>query len=108
MSASERIVSEFPELFEDAFDVDLPAGWLEIARKCCAVVSKEAPDLRVSQLKEKFGGARFYYVGFATQKTVDAIDAFEKQSYQTCQLCGAPGKGRGERWIITMCDGCFK
>lgn len=69
----------------------------------------EQHKVEIAQVKEKFGGLRFY-AGPADDKIVaqlDAmIDAAETASYRTCESCGAPGKQRPGGWIHTYCDPC--
>jgi hypothetical protein len=56
-----------------------------------------------SQVKEKFGGLRFY-VQAATDKHYNYISFAESMSYRTCEECGAPGKTYTDGWHRTMCD----
>jgi len=55
------------------------------------------------QVKEKFGGLRFY-VQAATDKHYDYISFAESISYRTCEQCGAPGKRYTDGWHTTLCD----
>jgi hypothetical protein len=55
------------------------------------------------QVKEKFGGLRFY-VQAATDKHYNYISFAESMSYRTCEECGAPGKTYTDGWHRTMCD----
>jgi hypothetical protein len=56
-----------------------------------------------SQIKEKFGGLRFYVNG-ATDKHWSYISFAESMSYSTCEECGAPGKRYTDGWHKTLCD----
>ena len=60
---------------------------------------------KAAQVKEKFGGLRFY---MTTQS--DEISALireaEALSSKTCQECGQPGESRGARWARTLCESC--
>jgi hypothetical protein len=56
-----------------------------------------------SQVKEKFGGLRFYVNG-ATDKHWNFISVAENMSYRTCEECGAPGKTYTDGWHRTLCD----
>lgn len=56
-----------------------------------------------SQVKEKFGGLRFY-VNAATDKHDQYITFAESMSYCTCEECGAPGKTYTDGWHTTLCD----
>jgi hypothetical protein len=55
------------------------------------------------QVKEKFGGLRFY-VQAATDKHYQYISFAESMSYRTCEVCGAPGKTYTDGWHTTLCD----
>lgn len=55
------------------------------------------------QVKEKFGGLRFYYNG-GDDHIQGVVNMAESMSYRTCEECGAPGKSNNEGWIRTLCD----
>jgi hypothetical protein len=55
------------------------------------------------QVKEKFGGLRFY-VQAATDKHYNYISFAESMSYRTCESCGADGKTYTDGWHTTLCD----
>lgn len=60
---------------------------------------------RASQVKEKFGGLRFYMT-HATDEMYDITDAAEQESEEICEQCGAPGELRGNAWLTTLCQPC--
>ena len=85
---------------------DVGPGWEGIVRPL--IDRAVAEGIEILQVKEKFGGLRFY-VGSAPQEFYDAADAAEVQSLKTCEFCGQPGtpKGRvGRGWIKTLCEPC--
>ena len=55
------------------------------------------------QVKEKFGGLRFY-VQAATDKHYNYICFAESMSYKTCETCGAPGKRYTDGWHQVLCE----
>jgi hypothetical protein len=57
----------------------------------------------VAQIKEKFGGLRFYYEGGDDQIS-GMVRMAEAWANNTCENCGAPGKRREGGWIKTLCD----
>jgi len=57
----------------------------------------------VRQVKEKFGGLRFYTTG-VLQDQYAFIEFAESMSYHVCEVCGSPGKIRNSGWIKTLCD----
>jgi hypothetical protein len=76
-------------------------GWAKILDKLYDVKPR---SVYVAQVKEKFGGLRFY-VGSASEEFFDAIDAAEEESYKTCEQCGEPGELREDlSWILTLCE----
>jgi hypothetical protein len=71
--------------------------------------SGEDITLRVFQIKEKFGGLRFYADVDGSVEIAGALAALvseaERRSYSICEVCGAEGELRRERsWIRTLCD----
>ena len=63
---------------------------------------EEAKIPVVSQVKEKFGGLRFYVNG-ATDEQYAYINFAESMSYRTCEVCSDKGKPNRGGWIVTRC-----
>jgi hypothetical protein len=65
------------------------------------------PVIQATQVKEKYGGLRFY-----TNSTDEYIEGLvsmaEAMSSRTCEECGNPGKQNNDGWITTLCDSCRK
>jgi len=59
----------------------------------------------LEQVKEKFGGLRFYYMG-GDDHVAGLVDMAEEMSYKICERCGNPGKPNKVGWIRTLCDKC--
>ena len=81
---------------------DVGPGWAKVIQPLVdyAIVH----DLRISQIKEKFGTLRFYS---ALDDTLDKmIEEAEKLSSETCEACGAPGRVRHTGWWLCLCDAC--
>ncbi len=82
--------------------VECGEGWKSLYEPLIARCKAEG--VAVLQVKEKFGGLRFY-VGGASDDLYDAIEEAESKSFTLCEKCGDPGelrKGRG--WWQTLCD----
>jgi hypothetical protein len=60
------------------------------------------PQLVAEQVKEKFGGLRFYAFG-GDEKTAGMIELAEALSHRVCEVCGSPGKKTSGGWIRTLC-----
>ena len=56
-----------------------------------------------SQVKEKFGGLRFY-VDRASDDHYNYITFAESMSYRTCEVCGKPGTYYPFGWHHVACD----
>jgi hypothetical protein len=61
------------------------------------------PQVTVAQIKEKFGGLRFYYSG-GDAEISGMVRMAESWAAHSCETCGAPGERRSGGWIKTMCD----
>lgn len=86
-------------------------GWYDILDELLNVINIEMnkdiyvkENFIINDIKEKFGGLRFYISG--GNDIIDkAIDIAEDKSYKTCEFCGKPGinmKLCG--WYATECD----
>jgi hypothetical protein len=71
----------------------------------------EARHIEIFQIKEKFGGLRFYVGSIADkdlQEVEMAINKAEDLSYKTCETCGEPGELRKGGWLKCRCDACHQ
>ncbi len=71
--------------------------------------TEEPAYLQIDQIKEKFGGLRFYATtmngnDYVSDSISGMIDMAEAMSYTICEECGQPGKLRSGGWIRTLCD----
>jgi hypothetical protein len=82
-------------------------GWHPLIKQGWSKIYDLHPDIEINQVKEKFGGLRFY-VGFTTREVWDIIEEMEKESYKTCEECGTKEKvtTEGDGWLRTLCPGC--
>lgn len=60
-------------------------------------------DVIITQIKEKFGGLRFYYDG-GDARVSGMVTMAESWAAHTCEECGKPGTSRRGGWIRTLCD----
>lgn len=82
-------------------------GWHAILTRLFGL---KPADTQVIQVKEKYGGLRFYLSG-STREYLDLVDAAEHESLQTCETCGKDGEpktpdGNPYGWWKTVCDTC--
>ena len=61
-------------------------------------------QVTLDQVKEKFGGLRFY-INAGSDQIHTRIREAEDESYLTCEKCGEPGEHRTDRgWWTTLCE----
>ena len=86
----------------DLFGIECGAGWncltLPLIKRC------RREGVRVAQIKEKFGGLRFYVYNELSESMQLAVDDAEELSYTICEECGEPGERRSGGWVKTLCD----
>lgn len=108
---SERIMNRCPIIYRGAIDgpdknlmcfgFECGSGWFEMILLLSESIEKVASNLRgegeeidnlpiVTQVKEKFGGLRFY-VHHGNDEVYDMISEAEAKSYHICEVCGARG-----------------
>jgi hypothetical protein len=91
--------------------IECGPGWYglvaRLARTLEAHIQQLPPatrrDVYCVQVKEKFGGLRFY-MRTTTTAIESAIDRAEEHSFHICEDCGRPGRLREGRWLATLCD----
>lgn len=89
-----------------------PDGWVEMLDELCANLQKSGMDLsKVSQIKSKFGGLRFYVDAPQTEQQKALIEQAEILSLKLCTQCGKPGKlvtVKTDRWTSqdVRCEEC--
>ena len=89
-------------------------GWQDICWRLHAELMAIDPGYNPVQVKEKFGGLRYYIDSTYEWDTPEweamneAITVAEKESLKTCEDCGQPGELRSKNryWIRTLCDAC--
>lgn len=86
-------------------------GWYQILFDLCAelqaISDKTGEQIVATQIKEKFGGLRFY-ANNADQDQYKLISKAEHLADKTCEVCGAPGLARNTSWIKTLCSEHYK
>ena len=76
-------------------------GWASLIEEAWAFLETQG-DVRVFQVKEKFGGLRIYSNATSNAAT-KFLDALENKSSTICEECGAPGKLSGSGWWRALC-----
>lgn len=91
----------------------LDKGWMRKfgIRLCDDVKAQLKKDnmlysFRITQIKEKFGGLRFYF-SHGSRDMYDLISRYESESYKTCITCGRDAKYMTKGWISPYCENCI-
>ena len=126
---TQEIIQKYPKIFVpyegNPMDVNwhgVPKGWLPIIDKLCGSIQnyidsykrwdkekqewKHPPQLTCTQMKEKFGGLRFYYDG-GDDLIEGMVVMAEYLCDITCQDCGSEQDiGQTKGWVSTLCRTC--
>ena len=81
---------EFTKKWNNNVD-DPEYEWTAFVPRKKRKVPKQVQPVIAIQVKEKFGGLRFYYSG-GDDYIRGLVDMAESMSYKTCEVCGSPGK----------------
>ena len=126
----EKLVKAFPILYRDrnkdmrqtcmVWGFSHDDGWFdiiwELSEKLETIAKlqpapkegEEDTRLVAVQVKEKFGGLRFYTHN-STEEAEAAIDEAEQKAGKTCETCGQIGSLRSRQgWLITLCNKDWK
>jgi len=111
---AKQMEERFPKMFADPYGgFACGEGWWPILEALCGQIqhhidwknkqSEVVPQVTVAQIKEKFGGLRFYYSG-GDDEISGMVSMAESWAGHSCETCGVPGKSREGGWIKTLCD----
>jgi hypothetical protein len=130
MDFGNKLHEDFPLMYPDGADVWVGEGWYPIVRKLSHAIQnyidqwnkrneylrtrggngvdisdlQDVVQVTVAQVKEKFGGLRFYYEG-GDDYIAGLVEMAEIWAENTCEVCGEHGNLRGDlSWIRTLCD----
>lgn len=126
---TEKLFNDFPLLYRNkdlsikesliSFGFECDDGWFNIIYNLSKEIYTFCKSKNVSieeyptvlQVKEKFGGLRFY-VGpihkSIFKQVSEFIECAEKQSIETCELCGATAQTKFfNSWGKTLCENCL-
>jgi hypothetical protein len=111
---TKNMEERFPKMFSSPYGgFAVGAGWYPILEKLCDNIQNHVdwknretlvvPQVVVAQIKEKFGGLRFYYDG-GDDYIRGLVSMAESWADRACETCGGAGKKRNGGWIRTLCD----
>lgn len=83
--------------------VQIPETWIPIVDKLVDDMFEAGWNGHVDQVKEKFGGLRFY-IPMGNDKIFELIDEAEEKSQNICIVCGDPATTSTKGWVTHVCD----
>ncbi len=114
---AKQMEEKFPKMFANKYGgFAVGKGWYPILEKLCANIQHHidwqnknhekhpvVEQVVVEQIKEKFGGLRFYYQG-GDDNVHGMVRMAESWADVACEECGGIGQRRGGGWVRTLCD----
>lgn len=83
-------------------------GWFPLIKDLIEDLIALGWDKKTCQVKEKFGGLRFY-INEGSDEIFNRITKAERDSYEICERCGEKGEIRTDiGWYLTLCDKHYK
>jgi hypothetical protein len=113
---AKQMEEKYPKMFANPYGgFAIGEGWWPIIESLCANIQSHTDwwnknretrpvveQVVVAQIKEKFGGLRFYYEG-GDEQISGMVRMAEAWASHACEECGAPGTLGGKGWIKTLC-----
>jgi hypothetical protein len=117
-----KLFTKYPKIFRQkdlnmqetcmCWGIECGDGWYWLIDNVCGSIqnyiddNKGVEQVEASQVKEKFGGLRFY-----TSGNDDRIDGMiwlaESLSYKICENCGSQDNVKQTKgWIVSLCPKC--
>ncbi len=116
-----QLIEKYPKIFSEvekspqescmAFGICVDDGWYWLINQLCNYLQSDIdhnnqPQIKAAQVKEKFGGLRFY-VDSGTIEQYAIIHFTENLSYTICEICGSTkGVIQTKGWVKTICKKC--
>lgn len=118
---TEYLWNKYPKIFRDKnadirtsaipFGFECRDGWYKLIDLLCSNIQNHidynnVTQVVATQVKEKFGGLRFYYTG-GDLIIFGMVRIIEDISNHTCEYCGSNKQiGKTTGWIKTICKDC--
>ncbi len=90
-----------PIIEADWFQIQ--SGWYGLVKDLINELISIGWNKRINQVKEKFGGLRFYAEDLP-EGALELISKYEVIASNTCEECGEKGVLRQGKWLRTLCD----
>ena len=119
----EKLFKKYPKLFRQkdlsmqetcmCWGITTGKGWYWLIDNLCNCIQNyiddnNKPQAEAIQVKEKFGGLRFYLDG-ADDYIHGMVCLAEDMSYKTCEMCGSTKDiMHTVGWVSTLCKNCYR
>lgn len=121
-----ELIQKYPRIFKPyegnpyGVNWEVPDAWIQLVDDLCGAMQSHVdnwkmwdedgehtcPQVKCSQVKEKYGALRFYYSG-GDQRTDGMVNLASHMSYYICIDCGSrEDLGRTQGWVSTKCRTC--
>ena len=130
----DKLFKKYPKIFGQkdlpinqtcmCWGIECGNGWYKLLDILCSQLQfntdkNNYPQIEAVQVKEKYGGLRFYYNSIPQENdkwierhngTIEGMVSFaEFLSEETCELCGSMDEvSQTKGWIKTLCKNCMK
>lgn len=118
MITEQELIAKYPGIFRNLShgDFECRSGWNEIIDRLCQSICDAGLGGKViaGQVKEKFGGLRFYYEGSSMltegefKSLWSMLESAERESLVTCEGCGSRESVHANYigYMRTLCPEC--
>ena len=111
----EEIEEKYKDMFAEGWAswIDVAPGWFPIVDGALRLIKHDIehnkmPDVKLNQVKEKFGRLEMYFEG-GNDRTWGIVSMATSMSTRTCEKCGTNQNiGQTMGWITTLCESCAK
>lgn len=112
----QELINKYPKIFDGSAhrtNISVPDAWISLVDSMCQEIqdycdNNDIEQVICEQMKEKFGGLRFY-TNSASDEIYNIISKYENKSRKICQECGCEDckvyntKGSWIRFICELC-----
>lgn len=87
-----------------SYENSVGLGWQPLVKTLVTYCERKDKNIPIEQIKQKFGGLRFY-IGPTDDPEIHTMIKFAEWVAEiTCEECGKEGKIRSNGWRKCLCD----
>jgi len=107
----DKLFKKHNKILDSVHYLEVSDGWYKLIDRLCEAIqtivdSESLEQVKAVQVKEKFGGLRFYTAEYVESPEIQKlIEEAESASYVTCETCGSPASCEAPNgWYKTSCE----